>query len=127
MKDEDDDEEEDTSNLRQVEAKLLEFNWMFIEENAARFIKILSGTDNDAIFATKQIRVVIEFLWEGYFEAIKKQLFYPYVLYFTAYFYYVTYLSKENNNTLDLAFCLEITCLVIIGKLFMHFAILELI
>ena len=46
-------EKEDTSNLRQVEAKLLDFNWIFIGQNAAKFITVLSETDNDEIFATQ--------------------------------------------------------------------------
>ena len=46
-------EKEDTSNLRQVEAKLLDFNWIFIGQNAAKFITVLSETENDEIFATQ--------------------------------------------------------------------------
>jgi len=41
----------DDSNLKQVEAKILDFNWVFIGDNNARFIKILSATENDEIFA----------------------------------------------------------------------------
>lgn len=42
----------DDSNLKQVEAKILDFNWIFIGDNNARLTKILSETDNDEIFAT---------------------------------------------------------------------------
>ena len=44
---------EDASNLRQVEAKLLEFNWIFSGQNAAKFVSALAETDNDEIFATQ--------------------------------------------------------------------------
>ena len=42
----------DDSNLKQVEAKILDFNWVFIGDNAGRLVEILSQTDNDEIFAT---------------------------------------------------------------------------
>jgi hypothetical protein len=42
----------DDSNLKQVEAKILDFNWVFIGDNAGRLVEILSSTDNDEIFAT---------------------------------------------------------------------------
>ena len=63
-------DKEDTSNLRQVEAKLLDFNWIFTGNNACKFITVLAETDNDEIFATKQVRVLIDFLWQGYFWCI---------------------------------------------------------
>lgn len=37
--------------MKQVEAKLLDFNWIFTENNAATLIKILAETTNDEIFA----------------------------------------------------------------------------
>lgn len=60
----------DDSNLKQVEAKILDFNWVFIGDNTARLIKTLSETDNDEIFATSQIRVFVDFMWQGYYDAI---------------------------------------------------------
>jgi len=42
----------DDSNLKQVEAKILDFNWVFIGDNSQRLTQILSTTDNDEIFAT---------------------------------------------------------------------------
>lgn len=32
----------DDSNLKQVEAKILDFNWVFIGDNAGRLVEILS-------------------------------------------------------------------------------------
>ena len=120
-------DKEDTSNLRQVEAKLLEFNWIFIGQNAAKFVTVLSETDNDDIFATQQIRVLIEFLWQGYFKAIRDKLFIPFVGYMVSYSFYVTYLSKEHSNEFNFWFCAEMACLVICGKLGMRFLLLEAI
>jgi len=42
----------DDSNLKQVEVKILDFNWVFIADNSARLMKILATTENDEIFAT---------------------------------------------------------------------------
>ena len=41
----------DDSNLKQVEAKVLDFNWVFIGDNSARLTDILANTENDEIFA----------------------------------------------------------------------------
>ena len=44
-------EREDSSNMRQVCAKILDFNWIFSGNNAEKFITTLAETDNDDIFA----------------------------------------------------------------------------
>jgi hypothetical protein len=58
------------SNIRQIEAKILDFNWLFVEDNSANLLGALAETDNDEIFAQDQIRVFIDFMWQGYFDAI---------------------------------------------------------
>jgi hypothetical protein len=120
-------EKEDTSNLRQVEAKLLDFNWIFTGNNACKFITVLAETENDEIFATKQVRVLIDFLWQGYFKVIKDKLFLPFFFYLLSFSFYVTYLSKEHSNEFNFVFCLEYACLVFSAKFFMHFMLLEAI
>ena len=105
----------------------MEFNWIFNGQNAAKFIKILAETNNDDIFATKQIRVMIEFLWTGYYDTIMTQLFYPFLVYFICFSYYVTYLSTEHSNEMDFNFCIEYACLIIAGKMFITFVLLECI
>jgi hypothetical protein len=37
--------------MKQVEAKLLDFDWIFTGDNAASMIKVLAETDNDEIFS----------------------------------------------------------------------------
>ena len=78
------------NNLKQVEAKLLDFDWIFTENNARELIKILSETENDGIFSCAQIRVFIEFMWAGYYEAIYKTIFKPFLLYFICFNLYAT-------------------------------------
>lgn len=120
-------ERADDSSLRQVKAKILDFNWIFNGDNAEKFIKTLSDTDNDAIFATESIRVLIRFLWDGYFDVITTTLFYPFVVYFIAFCMFVTSYSVEHNNDLDFHFVMEMACLVITGKLYINFLLLEMI
>jgi len=118
---------EDTDNQKQVKAKLLDFNWIFNGNNAEKFIKVLSDTDNDDIFATDSIRVMIRFLWDGYFKSITESLFYPFLVYFVAFLSYVTVFSAEHNNEFNFTFVLEMACLVVTGKLYVHFVLLEVI
>lgn len=44
-------EEKEGSKLKQVEAKLLDFDWVFNGDNAKNLIAILAETTNDEIFA----------------------------------------------------------------------------
>lgn len=91
----------DDSNLKQIEAKILDFNWVFIGDNAGRLVKILSETDNDEIFATAQIRVFVDFMWQGYFSAILEQLFIPFIFYFVSFILYTGYFSHHEENELS--------------------------
>lgn len=38
-------------NMKQVEAKLLDFDWIFTKQNANEMIKVLAETENDEIFS----------------------------------------------------------------------------
>ena len=38
-------------DMKQVEAKLLDFDWIFTKQNAAEMIQILAETENDEIFS----------------------------------------------------------------------------
>lgn len=40
------------ANIKQVEAKLLDFSWIFVGSNYKKVIEILAKTKNDAIFGT---------------------------------------------------------------------------
>ena len=117
----------DDSNLKQVEAKILDFNWVFIGDNTARLIKTLSETDNDEIFATSQIRVFVDFMWQGYYDAIFSQLFIPFILYFASFILYTGYFSHHEEDELSMKFILEMVSLVVFGKTFVTFLILEMI
>ena len=78
------------NNLKQVEAKLLDFDWIFTGNNAATLLNILAETENDEIFSCAQIRVFIEFMWADYYKAIYSTLFKPFLLYFICFNLYAT-------------------------------------
>ena len=71
--------------------------------------------------------MLVEFLWDGYFDAITKQLFYPFLLYIATFAIYVTHMYEEQTNEFTLAFCFKMACMVIMGRMFLIFAILEFI
>ena len=104
---------------------MLDFNWIFFGNQAKNFIALLSRCSNDEIFATEQIRVLIEFFWQGYFKAIINLLFLPFTVYMALFSFYVTYNSRERTNEFSLLFCLEMASIVIMGKCFMRFILLE--
>lgn len=119
--------EDDDSNQKQVEAKVLDFNWVFTGDNAERLVKILAKTENDQIFATEQIRVFVDFMWDGFFYAILKYLFIPYCLYFLAFIVYTSYFSHGEGADSWWATVGEVCCLIVFGSMLVAFTVLEVI
>lgn len=66
-------------------------------------------------------------MWQGYFDAIFKQLFIPFICYFAAFIAYTGYFAKNESSELSIPFILEICCIVVFGKTFVTFLILEII
>ena len=102
--------EAENSTIKQVEAKILDFSWVFTGKNAAFVIQILSQSQNDAIFATAQIRVFIDFMWKSYFRAILWYMFVPFVANFLSFLLYSSYFAQiyranmtEGHNAGELA------------------------
>jgi len=119
--------EPDDSKLRQVEAKILDFDWVFNGDNSAKFIKILCETENNEVFACDQVRVFIDFMWQGYYQAIFNSLFVPFVGYFTSFVLYATYFANIDTPTLDLSFMLKLSLIIVFGKTYVTFVILSVI
>ena len=55
------------------------------------------------------------------------QLFVPFIFYFVSFVAYTGYFSHHEGKNLSMPFVLEIICLVIFGKTYMTFLILEII
>jgi hypothetical protein len=66
-------------------------------------------------------------MWQGYFKAIYQTLFLPFILYFFAFIAYTGYFASHEDNDLSMHFILEIVCLVVCGKTYIRFLLLELI
>jgi hypothetical protein len=45
---------------------MLDFDWVFVNNNAVYLIKTLANTENDKIFEQEQIRIFVEFMWRIY-------------------------------------------------------------
>jgi len=111
--------------VKQVEAKILDFDWVFNGDNSAKFIKILCETENNEVFACDQVRVFLDFMWQGYYKAIFDSLFVPFVCYFTSFVLYATYFANVDTPTLSFSFMFKLLTLIVLGKTFMTFVILE--
>jgi len=90
-------------------------------------IQTLAETDNDEIFAQDQIRVFVDFMWQGYYESILYQLFVPFLFYFASFIAYTGYFAKLENLEINAEFIAKISCIVIFGKAFLTFLIREVI
>jgi hypothetical protein len=66
-------------------------------------------------------------MWQGYYGAIFDSLFVPFIFYFLAFIAYTGYFSNHEENELSANFIFEIICIVVFGKSFITFLILELI
>ena len=102
-------------------------DWVFTENNAKTLIQILAETSNDAIFATAQIRVFIEFMWKFYFDAICFQLFLPYVVYMGTFTIYASFMANTPLNEMSfIGNVLRVICLLVFVPLWAKFLNLEL-
>lgn len=113
--------EDEVNNRKQVEVRLLDFDWLFTQNNAATLIKILAETANDEIFSCTQVRIFVDFMWNRYYQAIRNQLFIPYCVYFLSFVLYATSIGYHVGNTLDLGMVMELACLAIFGLGFVWF------
>lgn len=111
----------ETNNKKQVEARLLDFDWIFTSNNSATLIKILAETSNDEIFSCVQIRVFIDFMWKYYYQAIRNRLFLPFVAYFLAFTLHATSLTSYVGTSLNIGLVLDQTSLVVFGLGFLWF------
>lgn len=118
-----------------MEAKILDFNWLFVGNNAIEFITALADTENDDIFATTQIRVLVDFMWETYYTYIFRSLFMPFIFYFASFVIFATYTTPhlalnytdENGEVQSLMFnfIVQIICIVTFAVTWCIFARLE--
>mmetsp|Transcript_26943 Transcript_26943/g.19397 ORF Transcript_26943/g.19397 Transcript_26943/m.19397 type:complete len:303 (+) Transcript_26943:5575-6483(+) len=66
-------------------------------------------------------------MWQGYYKAIFWQLFIPYVFYFSSFVCYATAFAENDQGVISVAYGMKWLCLIIWGKFFVTFMLLELI
>lgn len=66
-------------------------------------------------------------MWQGYYKAIFWQLFIPYIFYFFAFICYATAFAEADKEVISVTYGLKWFCLVVWGKFFITFMLLELI
>ena len=71
----------DQSPFKRVTTQALDFDWIFEEDNATRFVKILNNSADDKFLDKKSIKVLIELLWNYYKPIIVGSEFMPYCIY----------------------------------------------
>ena len=105
--DEDSDEEavnvfeEDENLLKRVAIKGIEFDWIFMGDQAKTFLKDLSDSENINIFGQDIIRDIILFQWKYFKMVIILKLFVPYIVYFGLFCVYTTWLLERQFNESD--------------------------
>ena len=114
----------DDSNLKQIEAKILDFNWLFVGGNAGKFLKILAETENDEIFACSQISVFIDFMWNVYYNAIFTYLFVPFVIHFVAFILYTGHFCHVHAE-MSADFVFKVACIVVLVSTYIIFVRFE--
>lgn len=66
-------------------------------------------------------------MWQSYYDEIYSQLFLPFIFYFLSFIAYTTYFGQLDSHDVDFTFFLKIVCLVVFGKTYVTFVILEVI
>ena len=62
-------------------------------------LSVLANTSNDAIFATAQIKVFVEFMWRLYFTAIFRTMFMPFLVNFISFILYSSWFAHDASST----------------------------
>ena len=96
-------------NLKRVNLRAIELDWIFKGERSTSFLKELSETDNMEVFELDIIKDIIMFQWKYFSRAIMLKLFMPFMIYFVLFCVYTTYIlerqydAQETNNDYDMA------------------------
>ena len=85
---------EDNSNLKRLNIRAIELDWILNNTDGVKFLKTLSESDSIELFDLTIIRQIITFLWSHYRKAVFKYNLIPYLLYMALYLVYVTYFHK---------------------------------
>ena len=92
--------EKERRKQKRLDIRAIEFDWIFSTGEGTDFLSTLAYTDNIELFSLKLVRYIIRFLWSYYRMAIVMYLFIPYLIYFTLFILYATWIHDKafDNN-----------------------------
>jgi hypothetical protein len=102
---------------------------LFVNENSAKLISTLANTENEEIFNQEQIKVFVEYMWNNhYFIRMRWMLLYPFITLWASFVLYATiFASTTSQGMLEFGFIGKIASLVVFGKMWTKFVLLEFI
>ena len=86
------------ANEKMVDVMMLDFDWLFEDTNVQILIRMLEDTENDSLFATKQIRIFTEMLWAQFYAAIFYKMFLNFLRYFLSVVFYFTFFLGDDSG-----------------------------
>ena len=91
------------ANEKTVDVMMLDFDWLFEKDgddnsNVQTLIRLLEDTENDSLFATKQISIFTELLWKEYYPAIFNKMFLNFMRYFLSVVIYFTFFLGDESG-----------------------------
>ena len=61
---------------------MLDFSWLFKENNPTKVIEQLYFIRNETLFTTQMMTYLVDSLWSVYEKHVIKEFFWPYIVYF---------------------------------------------
>ena len=90
--------EKNRKGMKRYDIRAIEFDWLFNENEGKEFLKALIRTENIEIFSISTISNIILFLWGYYRFQIVLQVLIPFLIYFTVFILYSTWVNHEKNE-----------------------------
>lgn len=92
---EQDQEDENEINQTKMNIEALDFDWVFVGNNAANLLEILAQCDNPAALTKKSLKTFIDLMWKNYQPVIIKRIFFPYCFYLVILSYLSGFVSPD--------------------------------
>ena len=110
------------SQQHKIRIKGIEFDWVFSNKEGPAFFKILAEPQNLELFSIPLIQHIVTYFWGFFRLRILVFLFYPFLIYFSIFLLYSTWIQKrrmENNANHFEGFGLASTISVIFLLMFL--------
>ena len=118
------------ANKNKLDIKAIEFDWIFNKDDGAQFMRTLSDTSSIELFSLKIIRYIIKFFWGHFRRAIVKYLFIPFMIYFTIFLLYITWIHKNKSQNGEKSsgsfYAADLTSTIILLMFIIYFTYYEL-